>query len=30
MLLVSVALLVTAAMLESYWTPFVLDAFPDT
>lgn len=26
MLVISVALLVTAAMLESYWTPFVLDA----
>jgi uncharacterized membrane protein len=30
MLVISVALLMTAAMLESYWTPFVLDAFPDT
>jgi hypothetical protein len=30
MLAISVALLVTAAMFESYWTPFVLDAFPDT
>jgi uncharacterized membrane protein SpoIIM required for sporulation len=30
MLVMSVALLVTAAALESYWTPFVLDAFRAT
>jgi uncharacterized membrane protein SpoIIM required for sporulation len=29
MLVMSVALLVTAAVLESYWTPLVLDAFRD-
>jgi uncharacterized membrane protein SpoIIM required for sporulation len=30
MLMMSVVLLMTAAVLESYWTPFVLDLFPDT
>lgn len=30
MLVISIALLVTAGMLESYWAPFLLDAFPDT
>jgi hypothetical protein len=30
MLVMSIALVMTAAALESYWAPLVLDMFPDS